>query len=79
MTATLGVDDLTFHSCRHTFAPMLVDGGRTVDFVAQQLGHEGPAFTRRTYITSSTAARQRRHAQDELDAEYGALLRGRNA
>lgn len=78
-TTKLGLDDVTFHTCRHTFASMLIDMGRTVDFVSEQLGHEDPSFTLRTYIHLFNAAKQRRAALDGLDAEYGDLLRGTGA
>ena len=33
------VDDVTPHTCRHTFASILIDQGADVEFLSDQLGH----------------------------------------
>lgn len=38
-----------FYQCRHTYASQLITGGVSLDIVAQQLGHESTATTRKHY------------------------------
>jgi Phage integrase family len=45
--------EVTFHALRHTSASILIAQGRDAVFVADQLGHEHPAFTWRTSSTLS--------------------------
>lgn len=66
---------VTLHTLRHTFASMLIAQGRDAAFVADQLGHEDPAFTWRTYIHLFRAAQQAKAARERLDADFGSLLR----
>jgi integrase len=73
-TRALGLDDVTFHTLRHTFASMLIAQGRDAAFVADQLGHEDPAFTWRTYVHLFRAAQQARAAREQLDADFAHLL-----
>ena len=44
-----GVRPLTLHAARHTFASLAIESGRSIRFVAEQLGHHDPAFTLKTY------------------------------
>ena len=44
-----GVRPLTLHSARHTFASLALDAGKSVKWVADQLGHRDPTITLRTY------------------------------
>lgn len=73
-TKTLGLEKVTFHTLRHTFASMLIAQGRDAAFVADQLGHEDPAFTWRTYVHLFRAAQQARAAREQLDADFAHLL-----
>jgi integrase len=34
-----GLDGLTFHDLRHTYAPLMVAAGVTAQVIAEQLGH----------------------------------------
>ena len=43
---------------------------------ADQLGHSKPSFTLNTYAHLFRAARHARQARKQLQADYGALLRG---
>jgi len=43
-----GVRPLGLHSARHTFASLALDSGRSIRFVAEQLGHNSPPFTLET-------------------------------
>lgn len=70
-----GLQEVTFHALRHTFASLLIAQGRDPAFVSAQLGHANPAITLQTYTHLFDAARHAREAREELDAEYGPLLR----
>jgi integrase len=67
---------VTFHALRHTFASILIAQGRDAAFVADQLGHEDPAFTWRTYVHLFRAAQQAATAREQLDTDFGHLIRG---
>lgn len=69
------IDDVSFHVLRHTFASILIAQGRDVVFVSRQLGHTSPGFTLRVYAHLFDAREQAEKARDQLDAEYGALLK----
>jgi integrase len=67
--------DVTPHTCRHTFASILIDQGRDVEFVSQQLGHSS---TRTTWDIYVHLFREREHAnaaRRDLDAAFGRMLR----
>lgn len=69
-----GVEDVTAHALRHTFASMLIERGRDPVFVADQLGHTNPAITLRVYAHLFRAAKQADDARAQLQAAYGGLL-----
>jgi integrase len=69
-----GIEDVTFHSLRHTFASLLISQGRDPVFVSRQLGHADPSITLKVYAHLFNAARHAREARDELEREYGGLL-----
>jgi len=70
------LDGVTFHTLRHTFASILIARGRDAAFVADQLGHDDPAFTWRTYVHLFRAAQHAKTAREQLDADFGHLFRG---
>lgn len=37
------------HTLRHTFASLLIEGGESLKYVQEQLGHHSPAFTLAVY------------------------------
>ena len=45
----VGVRPLKLHTARHTFATLALEAGRSVRWVAEQLGHSDPALTLRVY------------------------------
>jgi integrase len=66
---------VTPHTCRHTFASILIDQGATVEFVSDQLGH---ATTKTTWDVYVHLFRRREHAEiarQELNAAFGPMLR----
>lgn len=67
---------VTPHTLRHTFASMLIGQGNDPVFVADQLGHEDPSVTLNTYAHLFRAAAQAAAARDQLEDDYGAMLKG---
>ena len=43
------VRPLRLHDCRHPWATLALESGKTIRWVSDQLGHSDPAFTLRTY------------------------------
>ena len=73
--ARAGLDGVTFHVLRHTFASLLISQGHDPVFVSHQLGHANPAITLRVYAHLFDAARHGHDARCRLEAEYRDLLR----
>ncbi len=69
-----GLDDVTFHALRHTFASILIAQGHDVQFVSRQLGHSKTSTTWDTYVHLFEAQRHAQDARDQLEAEYGGML-----
>ena len=69
-----GLDGVTFHVLRHTFASILIDQGHDVAFVSRQLGHIDPSITLKVYAHLFDAERHADAAQRQLEAEYGPLI-----
>lgn len=66
---------VTPHTCRHTFASILIDQGATIEFVSDQLGH---ATNKTTWDIYVHLFRRREHADTarrELNAAFGPMLR----
>lgn len=74
-TRTAGLDDVTPHTCRHTFASILIDQGRNVEFVSQQLGHTSTKTTWDLYVHLFRAREHADAARRDLDAAFGRMLR----
>ena len=70
-----GVHGVTPHTCRHTFASILIDQGRDVEFVSQQLGHASTKTTWDTYVHLFRAREHADAARRDLDAAFGRMLR----
>ncbi len=61
-----GFRPLTLHTTRHTWATLALQAGKSVGWVADQLGHADPALTLRAY------AHAMREAESDLSfAEFG--------
>jgi len=67
-------DDVTPHALRHTFASILIDRGRPVEYVAQQLGHANTTTTWDTYVHLFRKREQADAARRDLDKGYGSML-----
>ena len=70
-----GVDDVTPHTCRHTFASILIDQGADVEFVSRQLGHASTKTTWDIYVHLFRAREHADAARRDLDAAFGPMLR----
>lgn len=64
--AAEGVRPLRFHAACHSWATWALRAGKSVRWVAQQLGHQDPAFTLRVY-----AHAMREEEKDLSFAEFG--------
>ncbi len=69
------LEGVTPHTCRHTLASILIDQGRDVEFVSQQLGHSSTKTTWDTYVHLFRAREQAEAARRDLDAAFGPMLR----
>jgi integrase len=69
-----GLDELTPHGMRHTFAAILISEGRSVAFVRDQLGHAHTSTTLDLYSHLFDAERHAKEARDGLERSFGALL-----
>ena len=47
--AQRGIRPLTLHSARHTWATLALRAGKSLRWIAEQLGHSDPAITLRIY------------------------------
>lgn len=65
----------TPHTCRHTFASILIHQGASVEFVSDQLGHASTKTTWDIYVHLFRARDQAAAAKRELDAAFGPILR----
>lgn len=57
------------HALRHTYASLLIEGGESLKYVQEQLGHHSPAFTLAAY--GHLIPRGDRRAVDRLDDTTG--------
>jgi integrase len=69
-----GLERVTFHVLRHTFASILIAQGHDPVFVSRQLGHANAAITLKVYAHLFDAERHASKARERLEADYGALL-----
>jgi integrase len=72
--ARAGLEGVTFHALRHTFASLLIAQGHDPVFVSRQLGHANPAITLRVYSHLFDAARHADQARQGLEAQFRDLL-----
>lgn len=69
-----GLERLTLHELRHTFASILIGQGFDVTFVADQLGHADPAITLRVYAKLFDPASRRDEARERLQQAFGTMV-----
>ncbi len=62
-----GVRPLKLHTARHTFASLALHAGRSIRWVAEQLGHANPELTLRVYAHALPVTEQ-----DLAFADFGA-------
>lgn len=53
-----GIEDLHFHTLRHTFATRCVEGGFELKSLSEVLGHASPTITLERYVHSSLALKR---------------------
>jgi integrase len=70
-----GIEGATPHTCRHTFASILIDKGADVEFVSDQLGHASTKTTWDIYVHLFRAREHAEAARRNLDAAFGPMLR----
>ena len=73
-SARAGLDGVTFHVLRHTFASVLIGQGHDPVFVSRQLGHANPAITLRVYAHLFDGQRHADRARELLDREFQHML-----
>jgi integrase len=69
-----GLDDVTFHTLRHTFASILIGQGNDPVYVAGQMGHKDPAVTLKTYAKLFDRARHADAHREAMDRDFGAMF-----
>lgn len=74
-TDAAGLEGVTPHTCRHTFASILIDQRCDVEFLSQQLGHTSTKTTWDLYVHLFRAREHADAARRDLDAAYGRMLK----
>lgn len=69
-TVRAGFPNLRIHDLRHTAASLMIHAGAPAQFVANQLGHEDPAFTMREYV--HWFKEQNQEIVDKVNAAFAA-------
>lgn len=65
-----GFPNLRIHDLRHTAASLMIKAGAPAQFVANQLGHDDPAFTMREYV--HWFKEQNQEIVDKVNAAFAA-------
>ena len=66
-----GIEKVTQHELRHTYASLLIGQGLDVTFVADQMGHADPAITLKVYAKLFDPAARREEARERIEAAFG--------
>lgn len=69
-----GLEKLTLHELRHTFASILIGQGLDVTFVADQLGHADPGITLKVYAKLFDPSARREEARERLQDAFGVMV-----
>ncbi len=69
-----GLEGVSAHSCRHTFASRLIALGLDPVRVSKQLGHASPSFTEDAYSHEFERARHADELREAMSEGFGALL-----
>lgn len=64
----------TPHELRHTFASILISQGRSLPFIAEQMGHSDPGITLKTYAHLYDAKEELKEAQERLQQTFGGMV-----
>lgn len=70
-----GIEGATPHTCRHSFASILIDKAADIEFVSDQLGHASTKTTWDIYVHLFRAREHADAARRNLDAAFGPMLR----
>jgi len=71
-----GIANASPHTLRHTYASRLIADGRSLEFVADQMGISSTT-AHTVYIHSYRARQEAEASRDALEAVYGAMIQGR--
>lgn len=69
-----GLEQLTPHELRHTFASILIGQGELPTFVARQMGHADPSITLKVYAHLWEEQESVEKATGRLEAAFGGLV-----
>lgn len=72
-TDNAGIEGVTLHVLRHTFASILIQQGRDVLYVSRQMGHKRPSVTLDVYGHLFDRAKQAEDHRSALDTAFGHL------
>lgn len=72
--AKAGIPRYTPHELRHTFASILISQGRSLPFIAEQMGHSDPGITLKTYAHLYDAKEELKEAQERLQQTFGGMV-----
>ena len=74
IAAKIGLDAVTFHALRHTYASVLIDAGVDVVKISKRLGHASPTMTLDVY---GHLFGQEDRSAAAINAAVAAILAGR--
>lgn len=69
-----GIEDVTFHALRHTYASILIGQGHDPVYVAAQMGHKKPSVTLDIYGHLFDRVKNAERHRQALDDDFGHLF-----